>query len=152
VFQRTGGQQRVRLLVSFCVVHMADTVIEATLEVQNMTVLCDFTEIRGDNPMSIPQTTGAAQVVLPDFNTGGRESGQKAMLMLSARNLAGSASVLINNVVVGTITATPGAVFSTQLISVSGNQLKDGNNEIVLRNVTDPFELKNVVCFFHQSD
>jgi len=28
-FQHTGGQKRVRMLVSFCVVHMADAVIEA---------------------------------------------------------------------------------------------------------------------------
>jgi hypothetical protein len=132
------------------------TMIASTLEVHNMTVLCDYTEIIGDNPRSIPQTTGSAQVALPDFNTGGREAGtgpsRNALLILSARNLTGSAAVFINNVNVGSISATPGTAFSMQSISVTGNQLKDGNNEIVLRNVTDPFELKNVVCFFHQSD
>jgi hypothetical protein len=125
------------------------------LEAQNMPFLGDFVEILGDNSMSIDQTTGNAQVVLPDFNTGGRATGtgptRKAQLMLSAKNLTGSAEVFINNTHVGDITATPGAVFSTQVISVPGNILNDGNNDIVLKKVTDPFVLKNVVCFFHQS-
>jgi hypothetical protein len=120
-----------------------------------MPVLCDYIEIIGDTPQSIPPTTGGAQVVLPNFNTGGREAGtgrsRSALLILSARNLTGSAQVFINDVHVGNITATSGAVFSMQLISVQGSQLNDGDNGIVLRNVSDAFELKNVVCFFHQS-
>jgi hypothetical protein len=106
-------------------------------------------------PCPSPQLTGNAQIALPDFNTGGRATGtgphRKAQLMLSARNLTGSAAVLINNTFVGSITATPGAVFSTQMISVPGDLLNSGNNDIILKEVTDPFELKNVVCFFHQS-
>jgi hypothetical protein len=71
----------------------------------------------------------ACKVALPGFNTGGREPGtgpgREALLMLSTRNLTGSTAVHINNVHVGMITATPpGAVFTTQLISVPGEQLQ----------------------------
>jgi len=116
-----------------------------------MPVLCDFIQIVGDASQAIPQTAAGAEVPLPDFNTGGREAGSTALLVYSARNLAGSAQVFINNHNVGTITATSGTVSSTQLIAVSGNQLNNGNNEIVLRNVTDPFTIKDLICFFHQS-
>jgi hypothetical protein len=60
--------------------------------------------------------------------------------------------VLINNHLVVGITPTSGSTFSTQLIAVSSSQLNDGNNEIVLRSVTDPFEIKDLICFFHQTD
>lgn len=116
-----------------------------------MPVLCDFIQLVGDGGKSIPKTEGSAEVPLPDFNTGGREAGSTALLVYSVQNLAGSARVFINGDEVGTITATSGSVFSTQLIAVSGNQLKDGNNEIVLKNVTDPFTIKDLICFFHQS-
>lgn len=116
-----------------------------------MPVLCDFIQIIGDAVRSIPATQPGALVPLPDFNTGGREAGSTALLLLSARNLAGSATVLINGNNVGAITATSGSVFSTQLIAVSGTQINNGNNEIALTGVTDPFDLKTVMCFFHQS-
>lgn len=116
-----------------------------------MAILCDFIQIVGDAGQAIPQTAAGAEVPLPDFNTGGRNAGSTALLVYSAMNLAGSARVFINNNNVGTITATSGTVFSTQLIAVSGSQINNGNNEIVLRNVTDPFTIKDLICFFHQS-
>jgi hypothetical protein len=117
-----------------------------------MPVLCDFIQIVTDAEKDIPVVVGPAQVALPDFNTGGREVNQTALLFYSAKNLAGTAEVFINGNNVGTITETPaGDVFSTQMIGVRGNQLNDGNNEIVLRNVTNAFTIKNVNLFFHQS-
>jgi hypothetical protein len=121
-----------------------------------MPVLCDYTQIIGDAAQVIPQTTGSAEVPLPDFNTDGRNANGPApsrngLLMLSARNLAGSARVLINGQDVGTITATPGTVFSTQMIALLADRLNAGDNKIALTDVSDTFELKNVVCFFHQS-
>ena len=116
-----------------------------------MPVVSDFIQIIGDSGQAISQTAAGAEVPLPDFNTSGREGNLTALLVYSAKNLAGSAQVFINNHNVGTITATSGAVFSTQLIAVSGSQLNNGNNEIVLRNVTDPFTIKDLVCLFHQS-
>ena len=116
-----------------------------------MPVVCDFIQIIGDTIQPIPQTAAGVEVPLPDFNTSGREAQLTALLLLSARNLAGSAQVFINNHHVGDITATSGAAFSTQLIAVAGNQINNGNNEIVLKAVSDPFELKDVICFFHQA-
>jgi len=117
-----------------------------------MPVLCDFIQIVTDAGQYIPETAAGAEVPLPDFNTGGRLAGPTALLMYSAKNMTGTAEVFINGNNVGTITETPaGGVFSTQLIGVRGNQLNDGNNEIVLRNVTDGFTIKDVNLFFHQS-
>ncbi len=88
---------------------------------------------------------------LPKFNTGGRKADTTALLIYSATNLAGSARVFINRDHVGTITATSGNTFSTQLIAVRGNQLNDGDNEITLGNVTDLFTIKDLICFFIRS-
>lgn len=116
-----------------------------------MPVLCDFQQIIGDTPQAIPAVGLGVQVPLPSFDTGGRDSGATAFLILSARNLTGTADVLVNNSSVGTITATSGSFWSTQMIHVNGNQLNNGNNTIALTNVMDAFELKTVMCFFHQS-
>jgi hypothetical protein len=117
-----------------------------------MAILCDFIQVLGDGGQAIPATVGNAEVPLPDFDTTAREGGQTALLMYSAKNLAGTAEVFINGNNVGTITATPAeGVFSTQLIGVRGNQLNNGKNEIVLKNVTDQFTIKDVNLFFHQS-
>jgi len=117
-----------------------------------MAVLCDFIQIVTDAGKVINQTEPGAEVPLPDFRTDGRDVNQTALLIYSAKNLAETAEVFINGNNVGTITATPAeGVFSTQLIGVRGNQLNDGNNEIVLRNVTDRFTIKDVNLFFHQS-
>jgi hypothetical protein len=116
-----------------------------------MPILSDFRQIVGDNGQAIPQTAPGAEVPLPDFHTGGRRADETALLMYSARNLTGSAQVFINNNHIGNITATSGTAWSTQLLAVSGTQLKDGTNEIVLRNVTDAFTIKDLICFFHQS-
>lgn len=129
-----------------------------------MTVLCDYIQILGDNLQTIPQTAAGAEVPLGQgpggpgtFNTGGREPGTgtqvafTAFLIYSVRDLAGSAEVVVNNASVGFITASAGAVFTTQMIALAGSTLNDGDNTIVIRNVTDTFTIKNVYCFFHQS-
>ena len=116
------------------------------------TILCDFVQIVGDAPKPVRQTSQGSEVPLPSFNTGRRVSNRTALLLFSARNLDGSAQVFINNNLVGGITATPGSMFSTQMIAVPGTQLNDGTNEIVLKRVTDSFEIKDLICFFHQTD
>jgi hypothetical protein len=74
------------------------------------------------------------------------------LLVYSAKDLGGTAQVFINGNNVGTITQTSaGGVLSTQLIGVKGSELNNGNNEIVLKNVTDPFMIKDVNLSFHQS-
>lgn len=115
-----------------------------------MPVVSDFNQIVGDAAVSVPATAGGAEFPLPDFNSGGRESGSTALLMCSLRNLTGSAEVRINANNVGSLT-TAGANWVTQLVAVSGSSLNNGNNEIVLRNVSDGFQIKDVICFFHQA-
>jgi hypothetical protein len=117
-----------------------------------MPILCDFVQIIMDEGVNIPALPALAQASLPDFNTGGRRADKVALLIYSVRNLAGTADIFINGDNVGTITATPpGNIFSTQMMGVRGDQLIDGNNEIVVRNATDAFTIKNVNIFFHQS-
>jgi hypothetical protein len=110
------------------------TTITDLPEVQNMPILCDFIEIIGNTPQTIPIAGAGTLVPLPDFNTGGRETGpgRTALLMLSARNLDGSAFVFINDKLVATINAAPGPAFSVQMISLAGSDLRNGNNEIAL--------------------
>jgi hypothetical protein len=120
-----------------------------------MPVLSDFIQIVGDGSVNIPVVAGAAEVPVPTngepFNTGGREAGSTALLMYSVRNMTGSAQVFVNGDQVGSITPTSGALWTTQMIALAGNRLNNGNNQLVLRNVTDAFNLKDVMCFFHQS-
>lgn len=120
-----------------------------------MPVLSDFRQIVGDASITIPVVAGPAEVPVPlngdPFGTGGREANQTALLIYSVRNMTGSAQVFINDNLVGSITPTSGTLWSTQMIAVSGSQLNSGNNQMVLRNVTDAFNLKDLICFFHQS-
>lgn len=115
----------------------------------------NYVLILGDRGQNIPQTSDGAEVPLPAFNASGRQPGgrEDAFIMYTIRGLDGSAQVFLNNNIAsgGTITASPGAAFSTQMIAMPADQLNDGDNTIAIRNVTDPFTIKDVVCFFHTS-
>lgn len=126
-----------------------------------MTVLCDFQTIVGDAGQNVPVAGAGAEVPLgASFNTGGRIAGgsegggQSAFLIYSVRNMVGTAQVFVNDSdeSVGTITASSGTSWSTQLIALAGSRLNDGGNRITLRNVTDAFTIKDLICFYHQSD
>lgn len=136
-----------------------------------MAVLCDFIEIVGDSSVTI----GDSQPVWEKaFNTGGRNSSGTALLIFNIKGLTyatSSVAVKINNTTVGNLypykckdDAERDIVsqnWYTQMISVSGSTIKDGNNEIQINavgypgatssNMYDDFQIKNVVCFFHQS-
>ena len=120
-----------------------------------MPVLADWIQIVGDASIAIPVVNGPAEVPVPlngnPFNTGGRNADSTGLLIFSVRNMTGSAQVFINGSEVGSITPTSGTLWSTQLIAVSGSQLNAGNNQLTLRNVTDAFNLKDLMCFFHQA-
>ncbi len=129
-----------------------------------MTMLADFTTIIGDTPVNVPVVSPGAEFQLGDpFDTGGRLGGtsetgiSSALLMFSVRNLSSTAQVTVNDSddVVGTITPSPSQlnIWSTQIIAMAGSRLSgaEGNsNRLRLRNVTDAFQIKDVVCFFHQ--
>jgi len=130
-----------------------------------MTVLCDFQTIIGDVGQPIPVAGPGAEVPLghPDgFNTGGRIAGgpasgevggDTAFLIYSVRGMVGTAQVFVNDSdeFNGIITPSSGTGWSTQLIALAGFRLNDGNNRIILRNVTDAFTIKDLICYYHQS-
>ena len=120
------------------------------------TILCDFVEIVGDTPINV---TSTAQTI--NFNTGGRiASGTQssAFLLFNVRGLTNPrlVPVRVNDRNVGSIFPYSNSNVSywyTQMIALTGNQLNSGDNQILLEAVdNDQFEIKNMVCFFHQSD
>jgi hypothetical protein len=117
-----------------------------------MAEVSDYIEIIGDAFVEVPALNGGAQFALPDFTTKNRNSSHTAFLIYSVRNLTSSAEVFINNFFVGSIDATSGDFWTAQLMSVTGATLniKDPN-EIVIKNASDTFHIKNLICFFHQS-
>jgi hypothetical protein len=125
-----------------------------------VTLLGDFVAIIGDTPQSIPAVgIGGSLPVGPKFDTTGRvednrETGPtSALLMFSVRNMAGTARVHVNDFsdFTGFITPTPDTCWTTQMIAVRPNQLRSGgDNQIRVSEVTDSFEIKNLVCFYHQ--
>jgi hypothetical protein len=132
-----------------------------------MTVLADFQIIIGDAPQTINEVPPDAERNLGGkFRTGGRipgtqevdprdPSSQSAFLMYSVRNMVGTAEVYLNDqaTFVGRITPSSGTAWSTQVIAMGGQRLNDvnqGDNQITLKNVTDQFEIKDLICFYHQ--
>lgn len=107
-----------------------------------------FVEILGDEGKEITRVQGIASVNLPSFNTAGHLHHQ-AFLAFSACRLDGSAEIFINGKQVGTVLST-GPTASTQMVCVPSHRLKDGNNTIQLKKVTDDFHLRSVYCFYHQ--
>lgn len=119
-----------------------------------MALVCDFIQIVGDAPVNIGATAWEKT-----FNTGGRKSGTNvdstALLIFNLKGLTSAEiPVLINNKEVGRIFPYAGANANhwyTQMVALNGSQLNDGNNEIQLESNSDSFQIKNMVCFFHQN-
>ena len=113
-----------------------------------MPVVSDFIRIVGDNA----QTIGSTAVEL-NFNTGGRHSSHDCLLLFRVKGLNSTVPVKINNVQVGSLdpTSTQNHWF-TQMVYMTGNQIKDGTNEMQLEAVGgDSFQIKQVSCFFGQA-
>jgi hypothetical protein len=138
--------------------------VRISREESQMTVLCDFNTIIGDAAVSVPVVAAGAEFQLGDaFDTGGRIAGNTekgidgALLMFSVRNMTGTAQVTVNDSddVVGTIfPSPPNAIWSTQVIAMAGSRLNGAsgnNNRIRSRNVTDAFQIRDLVCFYHQN-
>jgi hypothetical protein len=136
-----------------------------------MPVLCDFVQIVGDAPVNIGDSLPVWEV---KFNTGGRDSSGTAFLIFNVRALTHTnvnVNVKINNKTIGQIARYGGLseaeradtahYWYTQMIAMNGSNLNNGDNEIQIEavgfpgatntNKFDDFQLKNVICFFHQS-
>ena len=135
-----------------------------------MPVVCDFTQIIGDEPVKI----GDSQPVWEaNFDTGGVHQPGWAFLIFNVRGLTYTnvnVNVKINNVVIGQIARYGGSndaernerakYWYTQTITMYGSKLRNGSNEIQIEavgfpgatndNKFDDFELKDMMCFFHQ--
>jgi hypothetical protein len=138
-----------------------------------MTVLCDFIQIIGDSPVTIGDSNPVWEQT---FSTGGRDLDGTAFLIFNIRGLTfadATVNVTVNDTIVGSIAPYGGLTtaerddvakyYYTQMISLTGAQLKStGNNEIQIEavgwsgatntNKFDDFQLKNMMCFFHQAD
>jgi hypothetical protein len=135
-----------------------------------MPVVSDFIEIVGDGAVTIGD---GLPVWEANFNTGGRRSDATAFLIFNVRGLTYASSnveVKVNNQSIGYLHRYGGLSdadrnetakhWYTQMISLAGTTLNDGNNEIQIAAVKysgatatdtfDDFSLKNVFCFFHQ--
>jgi len=136
-----------------------------------MPVHCEFTQIVGDDPVVIGDSKPVWEA---NFDTEGRKSSGSAFLVFNVRGLAladADVKVKVNNQLVGKIfrhgsfgaCAQSGNAeyWHTQMITLSGSMLKDGANEIQIEAIgvvgekkaasRDDFELKDLMCFFHQA-
>jgi hypothetical protein len=120
-----------------------------------MTVLADFQTIIGDRAQTVERRPGVQQLGVA-FDTGGRIAGDSevgghgAFLIYSVTGLVHTTEVFVNGEgPVGTIEASP-EVWSTQVIAMGGFRLNSGQNSITVRDVTDRFFIKDLICFYHQ--
>ncbi|MEM7064547.1 MAG: hypothetical protein AAF572_15465 [Cyanobacteria bacterium P01_B01_bin.77] len=146
-----------------------------------MPLLCDFTLIVGDSPVTIGDTNPQWEV---SFDSGARDANSPAFLIFNVRGLTHSTrdvEVKVNGIEVGRIhNYRPGGAdidrttinqpeklrqqdhWYTQMIALDGNKLnsRDNSNRINIKavdfperrgtNVKDDFQIKDMICFFHQ--
>ena len=129
-----------------------------------MPVVCDIQVIQGDSTKRLGD--GGATVWEKTFNTGGRHSGGKAILMFMVKGLTATNSdvtIEINGTNVGKIEHYNGADsrhWFTQIVNIGSGVLNNGNNELQIQAVSwpgaragdiyDDFWIKDVVCIFQQ--
>lgn len=138
-----------------------------------MLVVCDNETIRGDTPIVIGDSNPIWET---HFNSHACVGGKTAFLIFNVRRLAHaveSVPVKINDTEVGRIYpyALPNGEHNTvnenhwftQMIAFSSDVLNDGlgpQNKLEIQavsfpgatgsNALDDFELKDIICFFHQ--
>jgi hypothetical protein len=124
------------------------------------TMLADFVHISGvDGPVP---PAGVNQVAISKkFDTGGIRTERSAILMFSVMPVANPpqpavADVFINDVKVGSILNPVFNTFTMQTIVIAIASTAHFNagsgalNEFAIKNVPRAFQIKDIVCFFHQ--
>jgi hypothetical protein len=120
------------------------------------TILGDFTHVMGDGPVGVHPASGNIVAFQRTFDTGGIRTDQSIVLMFAVSGKGGTpADVLINSVQVGNINSAPADSFSTQIITIAKDShqskaFKNTHNVFDIMNVADDFQIKSIVCFFHQ--
>lgn len=136
-------------------------------------VLCDFVQIRGNNPVTLGDSNPVWET---HFDTGGRYEDAPGLLIFNVRGLAHATQtvvVKINDTEIGRIypyslpNASPNSAndnhWFTQMIAFEGSVLSGEtgpHNKLEVQAVSfpgatgsnqfDDFDLKSVICFFHQ--
>jgi hypothetical protein len=130
------------------------------------TILGDFTHIAGgaadeDGIVPVSRTLADEAGMSSDFNTGGIRGERSVILMFSIRPVENPpqpalADVFINEQKVGSILVTVHNVFTTQTIAIARAQDADfkatggRDNVFAIKHVPRGFQIKDIVCFFHQ--
>ena len=122
------------------------------------TVLADFVHIMGDGPAPVASAGSNEVGFSRPFNTAGIRRDQSVILMFSVHptetdNLPAQADVYINNVWVGNILNTVHGMFTAQTIIIAKGEdvgFVEKDNRFVIKNVPRPFDIKSIICFFHQ--
>ncbi|MBD0261388.1 MAG: hypothetical protein ICV78_01335 [Tolypothrix sp. Co-bin9] len=115
-----------------------------------MPVVSDFITILADNQQRTV-TAPDGLTITNGFNTGGRHAPGTAYISFMVRGLtAGSPNVFVNNTDVGNLLSNDGN-WQTQTVTLAGNVLNNGNNVLRISGVPgDPFDVRSVICHFHQ--
>ena len=119
-----------------------------------MPVVSDFTTIRSDGPDSTSTVTVGPGSWNAEFDTGGRHAPGTAYIAFELRGMeqaSQKAEVTLNGDDIGFLTGGSPNQWATQIMSVPGSALNNGNNLIAVGPVANqPFQLRNVICHFHQ--
>ena len=121
-----------------------------------MPVVSDFTTIRGNGSDGSSTFTVGPGSWKAEFDTGGRHAPGTAYIAFELRDMEQNtqkAEVTLNGDRIGFLTGWGGSPdqWATQIISVPGSSLNNGNNLIAVGPVANqPFRLRNVICHFHQ--
>lgn len=128
-----------------------------------MPVVGDWIRIIGDSNQRVGD---GAQPRKFNFNTGGRNAGSTAYIIMMVKGMTvttASAEVHVNDKHIGWIFNNNGGgvnEWQTQIVHLDGSDLNDGDNQLELRGVTysgggddhfDDYYVRNVICHFHQS-
>lgn len=145
-----------------------------------MPVLCDFTQIVGDTPVNIGDSNPVWSATFNTGGREASQTGFLILNVRGLTHSDLNVPVSLNGTQIGSIqTYRPGGAgidttnvnqpeklrqndhWYTQMIAFSGNQINDGNNTIQIQaaqfpestqsNRFDDFQIKDVICFFHQS-
>lgn len=139
-----------------------------------MPVVADFNFARTAGNSDIGDGSGSSQQTVGDnllggraewtVHTGGRHTSPGFLLMqVRGLTLNQPAVVLLNGIQVGVLPPTPGgdgSFWYTHMVAFGGGLINDGNNELEIQappnptSASDHFDdlnVRNIVCFFHQS-
>lgn len=115
-----------------------------------MPVVSDFITILADTQQRTVASPNGLTIT-QGFDTGGRHSPGTAYISFMARGLtSGDPNVFVNDTNVGNLFRNDGN-WQTQTVTLAGSVLNNGNNVLRISSVPgDSFDVRSVICHFHQ--